>query len=813
MARFLCIVAIILGFTALWLWANSEPSVSVLQQSQVQPRPHAESQPANPSAINAMRHPYLFFGESDIATLQRKAATTHQEIWAPIHAYAASKLGTIPPPAPPPAGDLETFRIAGDELLVLAFTCTITQEPAYCALAKRYLLTYATWEQWGEYGWRDLGLAHMLLGNAIGYDWLYNQFSGMERQILQDSLASQAAKMYEASVALEYHADWNNWWRKSYWQNHHWINHAALGMAGLALLHEDERAAAWVDQARSQMARVQYSLNGIQDGSWHESIGYQNYGLTMTLPFLVNLQRILGIDLLPHPYLRNYVSWRLYNYLPDSIEILLAYGNFEWDWGNNNRAQNILRYIAAAYDDPYAEWLAERLIAADGRHTNIWSAPWYVFEFLYYDPTVPAQPPDALNTARVFPDLQAVIWRTGWERGDLVFGLKTGAYGGQFGFDTFTQGLPPWDPPCEDNGCQLNIGHDHDDANGFYLYRGGQWLAPEVVRYGGVATELHNTLLIDGQGQYRPPSYYADPATLVGSNGYLEGSASNEHFAYVAADATRRYKQIVGLEDITRHVLFVRPDYLLMLDNIDADAAHQYTWVSHFGESVTIEDNWVRGNAGDGQILGIQIIAPANFLTQTGNDGQPYVHIQPQLPIDDVRLINLLYPTDDASWATKPTARLVEDTGKAIQVQIHHQADELYVDDLLIAYTQAPTATVEASAQVATPIGPYLFDGQAAAITRDADGSLIRFFVYGGSMLHTQEGGHLLIQQAHHENAFEVSYTAQTVSVSGLITGQVTLYAPALEELRVNSILWPFTREGDLIRFKVKSVHLPLVAE
>lgn len=64
---------------------------------------------------------------------------------------------------------------------------------------------------------------------------------------------------------------------------------------------------------------------------------------------------------------------------------------------------------------------------------------------------------------------------------------------------------------------------------------------------------------------------------------------------YVAADATQRYKNIAGLEDITRHVVSIRSDYFIMLDNLAADAAHQYDWVCHFGESVSVEGNWVRG--------------------------------------------------------------------------------------------------------------------------------------------------------------------------------------------------------------------------
>jgi len=46
-------------------------------------------------------------------------------------------------------------------------------------------------------------------------------------------------------------------------------------------------------------------------------------------------------------------------------------------------------------------------------------------------------PPDNLPLDRTFSDIECVIWRTGWEQDDLVFGLKCGAYGGKFFRDNY----------------------------------------------------------------------------------------------------------------------------------------------------------------------------------------------------------------------------------------------------------------------------------------------------------------------------------------------------------------------------------------
>lgn len=749
--------------------------------------------PTLPSTDAAVSHPRLFFGASDIPILQAAAATTHQEIWNPIRDYADSQLGTSPPSSWPPGGDLDTYRNFGNQLISFAFACVITDDIDYCELAKTYLLAYAAWEEWDDPD-RTLGLPHMLLGNAIAYDWLCNTLSPAERETVRQSLAGWAQEMYKASSADAFLDEYHNWWRKSYVQNHHWTNNSALGMAGLALLGEDDRAQTWVDQAQGQMSRVQAILDGIGDGSWHEGIPYQSYGLTMLLPFLTNLRRVQGNDILPQTYLRNYPYWRIYNHIPDSTQFILAYGDFDWSWSNGYAPQNLLRFTAGEYGDGHAEWMAQQLIAAEGRHANVWYTPWYVFEFLYYDPTVASQPPVKLEQARVFPDLEGVIWRSSWGWDDLIFGLKAGTYGGRFAFDTFTQEVYPWESPCADTGCQLEISHDHDDTNGFYIYRAGHWLAPESEAYGGYTTALHNTLLIDGQGQYRPPEdhYGKYPQDFTGSDGFLEGTASTPNFDYVAADATRRYKNTTGLEDITRHVVFVRPDYFVMLDNLAADAAHQYDWICHFGESVSVEGDWVRGDAGGRQILGVGVASPESFTTVIGDDGYPYIHIRPASSVDDVRLIHILYPTDDASWNTRPDIEMLADTGEAAAVRVRMNNDSGRIDDVLLTYVQSAATTT---------VGPYSYDGRVAVTSWSVDDELERLFVFGGSFLTDHILGGDLVVNLDEDEPFEAIYSDQTVALYGNVLTQVTLYAPHAEHLTLNGEAWPFTRSGDYITF------------
>lgn len=838
---------------------------------------------ARPLTHPTHEHPRLLFDADEIPALRTWAQTTHRAIWLPIKAYADSLLDTTPPSSSPRDSDLDAYRNAGDQLIVLAFACVITGEAGYCDLATAYLLAYVSWVQWDVNGERDLGHAHLLFGSSIAFDWLYNRLTEDDRRLVLGNLSSRAQQMYEASFAPYGRDEWNNWWRLSYLQNHFIINNSALGIAGLALKGEGteadctitakgnvnqrsgpgmnfavkdtlaygasiavenqfaangyiwwqvtgglwvrsdvvsatgncadvsmaDRASTWIDLAQSRLLLERDLLEGMEDGSWHEGLLYQEYALRMLLPFLSAMRDVRGIDIFPNTYLYNYIYWRLYNYLPGSAQFLMSYGNFEWSWGNLG-LPGLLRFMAHEYGNPYAEWLAQQVIAANGHPATIWETPWYVFEFLYYDPAISPEPPSDLRLSRVFPNLEGVIWRTGWDEQALVFGLKTGAYGGRFAFDTFIQEAHPWDVPCRVTHCQLNIGHDHDDTGTFYLYRAGAWLAPETVGVANYATSYHNTILIDDQGQYRPAyqNFWRDPGEFIGSDGYLEKAANSPGFDYVASDATGRYGTIAGIEDVTRHMVFIRPTYFVMLDTLSANAAHLYEWVSHFGEGSTVDGNWIKGYAGGDQVLGIGVVAPQPFETASGDDGQPFIRIRPEERVDAVRFVTVLYPTTEDQWPGRPAVTLLEDTGAAVALRVELNDGSERTDDVLLTYAEPARAVT---------VGPYHHNAQVAVISTGPNGELKRVFVYGGDTLATTGSpaeepdtaapvpllatGTVLVANLNSREPFQADYAGTSVAVHGDASTQVTLYAPHARTLTVNGQPQPFSRTADYITF------------
>ena len=759
--------------------------------------------------VHADEHPRILLDGNRVKQLKAEANSTHAEIWEQIQNFANANVNKRPPNQPPGNANETYFRKAGDMLMPLALAWLVSGKEKFLDATRNHLLAYAKWKRWDEGGKRDLGLSHMLSGSAIAFDWVYNDLSNTERNKIGGAIASWTKKMYEASICGSYRRAWANWWSKSYMQNHCISAYGSLGLGALVMLGEDNRAKTWLNHSIDVWSRISYLLDGIGDGSWHEGIFYQGGTLGMAMPFLISLRDFYGEDIIPHKYFENFIWWRLYNMIPGKAEFILAYANFEWSWSDVESVW-LLRYAAKEYNNHYAQWIADDLITSEGRWSDKFSAPWAALEFVAYDADYEPRYPSDVPKSRTFEDLEGVIWRTGWNNGELIFGLKAGAYGGRFAYDSFMQSHYPWEPPSYETGSKLQVGHDHDDMNGFYLHFGGQWVAPETVSYGPVRTSLHNTLLIDGEGQYRPQEKTDGNCreTQARSDGFLEGSASTRNYDYVAADATRRYR-IGGLKDFTRHVVFVRPQMLLMVDNLESNSEHRYDWICHFDRGVSVNDNWIRGRTRGDQLLGIKVLAPSKFKTSTGNDGNNYVRIRPSRKYGNVRLVHLLYPTVNEEWSSRPSTQLLEENDSGVAVRLTEADGTSH--DVLIHCAGNPTYT---------SLGVYDVTAKAAVLSKTPSGKLERLFIFSGgsvsgpshtdsagtvrAVLEDRSQGRLLIRVSDASKPLEVAWVDDAVRVNGDAKTNVKLYAPKTSKLLVNNKKVAFKQTGKYIVFDCK---------
>ena len=449
------------------------------------------------ATLIAATHPSLFFGPSDVPALRQAAQTTHAEIANHITTILNQHLNDVPSTT-----EYDDFRFLGNQVAVWAFGYQMTGNIQYASKALSEIQTYLGWSDWSN-GERagsgpDLAEAHMMMGVAIAYDWIYETLSAADRTAIATRLGVEGALVaaYEPG----------SWYVDEYLQNHNWIDTAGLGLVGLVLQGEDSRAPGWVSIAQSNLALLQRYIGAIPDGVWHEGLPYEGYGISMSLPFWQAL-RHAGSDYTDMGLLRGYGKFFTYASIPDSPrQLILPFGDFT-NWPVE-AAMQILRFTAGRFQDGVSEAMAQRYLTT-GRG-NFLPELWYnVFEFLSYDPTV--QPVDIHSHPLdgAFPDMGIAALHSKWDAGDFTLGFKAGVYGGSVNFarvqatgSYLSGGTGGW----------IEWGHDHNDDMTFWLFGQGQWLAPGALIYVECAARNGMPAL--------PPSWVATKAKQAGEVGY-----------------------------------------------------------------------------------------------------------------------------------------------------------------------------------------------------------------------------------------------------------------------------------------------------
>ena len=723
-------------------------------------------------------HPSIFFSAGDVAAIRTKATTTHAAIMQPI-ASCANSLLPLPVPTAPTGAASSDLSLDSRDVTVLAFAYVATGDSRYLALARQYLAAFAAWPVWGAdamLGDRDLSLGYMLRGCAMAYDWLYDSLSAADRAAIRNALVKHSQEMYEAASG-PYNAAWGNWWPESYGQNHWDNNNTALGIAALVLDGECDSGATWLSHVIAEMRRDSFDLANIGDGTWHEGCLYQDSKLTATMPFYFNLKRLRNIDLYPHNYLSQFALFALYNYLPLDRQMALDFSSYIDDWGGwlSAAGYSLLALAGSECGSGYGQWLWNKMGTDLGRSS--YQAGNHVPEFFYYSPSAPSTAPTGLPLYRTFTDLQGVIWRTGWGDSDLTFGLKTGAYGGTFLYNQYLSKKYPFDTA----GANLNVGHNHADANTFWLYRGNATIVGENEGrslYNDLGTAYqsssHNTLLVDGRGQYFPTN---QTGVYANNDGGLKSVCNVAGYDFVESDASKRCRSTntdgsmgpFTVSLFVRNVLFVRPLYFIIVDNVADSAAHAYELRFHCADSAIIDTTggWVRALSSGGNVLGIKTLSPVPFAYDTVDSAKPAVLIRPPQAVKRADFVHVLYPTQTSAWPARPQFSLANQTLSATVV---HVSGSVAFDHIIRHADAADTVTA----------GNYVIDGNAASVGRAADGSVKDLFLAAGTFVADSAGRRPLLQSAAAVNAVHASITdtAVTVWLDEKSALNLRLYAP-----------------------------------
>lgn len=611
-----------------------------------------------------LEHPYLYFTKATLPALKGKLERPECKKFKDGLMLKAGQLLADTPPVPSckeldlpfknvntqHGGYLSLGHRMRPALETLGLVYQLTGDRRYADKAKELMLKLATLERWnGSYDfyhpkWNSaLENGELCKSYATCYDWIYETLTPEERKVLVAGLVKNGIDPLK---------DWFDPNRYCELPRHqmpyrNWVMVCCggAGVASLAIVNEHEdakkcvrlirdrmrswiayRGGDWAIRDSSPSERKPFELiepNFDQDGGYVESISYFVYATRMASYYMSALENVSGVD--------------LFKLLPDNALDPFVYFMYEGGvagkdisdprFGDSNEIifPEIVAIMAARRNDPVAQWLFGKLGGGE---------PGNISTFLEYSPAIPAVQPK-VDGVKLFRGIGQVVMRSGWGPDQDMLAIK------------------------------YHQNRGHLDIGGFTLFALGKELAIDSGsgpypsrRYRDYlsVTEAHNVVMVDGKRQRKADgeilSYFKTPSS-----------------AYVCGELKNAYPE--GLESWRRHVLFLRPDCYVMLDEMRGRQPHSYDWLFHNGGELSassgknydwriynagglsIEPDCIKVKNGDARLL-VKMAGHGKMKAETVKLDFPeeerkysYVKIHPEGKVKDFDFLTLLLPYAD----------------------------------------------------------------------------------------------------------------------------------------------------------------------
>ncbi len=531
-------------------------------------------------------HPRIHLRAADVPRLRAAAAAggTHAGFYATLiqnaDACAAVEL-------PETIGHGDNDRGYGDQLVELAMAALLTGEAKYLDQVRRFLQPMLRAQSWHD----GIGLVtgHTMAGVACCYDWLHDTFTPAERARMRDKMIHVARQTY--TMASEQRV----WWHDMFLQNWCHVPTSALSYAAAALSGEVEEAAQWMRQADFTFTKTKDALSA--DGNCEEGQAYMVYAWEYILRYFDIARGTFGIDHWDCDYLRNAPYAMIYTVTP----VMRSQDHF-MTFGDGRRRiwtgpVHLLLRSADEYKDGFAQDFAMHLVENQIGANEGW------MNMLWYNPSIERKSFKALPTLRWFDKLHTVFARSSWDADATMLGFKC--------TPNHTEHTKKAFP-----GRDLGTGHAHPDAASFQVYAFGEWMAIDSGYSVWKLTAEHNTVLVNGQGQLGGDSMWFDGRkTLTAEPCAITHVESNGRFDYMRADASGIYLPQAGLERFIRHVVFLKPHDMLIIDELGATEPSSFEWLFHVEDEMLQEGNrfYYAKNEARGRIVWL---APAQFTSK-----------------------------------------------------------------------------------------------------------------------------------------------------------------------------------------------------
>lgn len=449
-----------------------------------------------------------------------------------------------------------------EQIKTLSMAYLLTGNPVYGDRAVTLASTVATWDPKGVTHLSDFGDARCMAGMALVFDTFYDQLNTDQKNQLAGAIAARAGNFYR---------EWLNDVEAKVLSGHVWqhiLNY--FFQSALALYGEHPDAGEWLAYAYELFFGRAPVLGGF-DGGWIEGAHYFRMNMETMLEIPLFVKAYTGFDFIrAHPWYRENIKWMIWHIPP---------GSSSDGFGDN--AEEVL--------SPGPEYILFADMIA--RLTGDSLASWYTRECRKYEPDIsenhdfmrwlrltltdgmdfpePSPDPD-LPMGTVFRDvgLAALHSHAGKKDNNLSVVFKSspfGAYGHLL---------------CDQN--TFNIVYEGERL----FFRTGYKVTMDDPHRTGwyQATKSQNGILVNRNGQpYSNGAYGWISAFLTGEEaGYVKGIATP---AYRMAD-----KDIsVNPEKVIRHIALLKPDLVIIYDDLESDQEVEWSWLIHGLHKTTLD--------------------------------------------------------------------------------------------------------------------------------------------------------------------------------------------------------------------------------
>lgn len=408
----------------------------------------------------------------------------------------------------------------------------------------------------------ELETATLTAGFIMAYDWAYSFLDSEDKSLILSCLKEKAYMLLKNSTLF---------------QSENWVmNHLCVigsSFAQIILLLEDEGIAFEEDLALVQKALKLWMQKMESDGSYGEGYHYWAYPVNCLFSAVHTLKFVKGIELDGLHLIKNVMEWAIYNQVGKyeisgyETPVAVAANAHDSPFLFQMEAPEVLLY-ANHLKNPMAQWYLNEFLMnnparPDGLHTT-----WHVCNsllFALYNPEMEARSPESLNIApaRVFHDTGFTYIRDSFKNC------------GKLGGDTLLM--------LQSGGGGKARSHQHYDKNSFTLFSKGEYFIVEPGHscYRGEShhdydtkTSSHNTVNIDGKDQYlefvERGMLHDEVKDYTSHHNRAEvvSKAFYDEISFVASEGRRCYKPY--LNEFMRKIWFVRPNYFIIWDRIDA---------------------------------------------------------------------------------------------------------------------------------------------------------------------------------------------------------------------------------------------------